>query len=239
MKIAIVLPTYNEQANIVRLIPELFEVCKKNSINLTVIVVDDNSPDGTAQSVEELKKKYCIVLIRRAGKLGLGTAYIAGFKKALEMGFGLIFSMDADFSHQPRSIPDFVNVTKKFDVVLGSRYTEGGGTSLTGYRFALSKGANFIAATLFGLKARDVTSGYRCYKAKVLKTICLDSIKTSGYSFLEEILFLCKKKGFSIGETPIFFDYRRGGESKLGQKEIPKFFFNMMRLKLGAMLEKI
>jgi dolichol-phosphate mannosyltransferase len=239
MKIAIVLPTYNEQAVISPLINEIFSVCKKSGIDCTVIVVDDNSPDGTAQSVKELQKKFNICLIERPRKMGLGTAYITGFKKAIQLGADLIFSMDADFSHQPRSIPHFVELSKKFDVVLGSRYIEGGGTSLTGYRFILSKGANFIAATLFNLKAKDVTSGYRCYKAKVLKTIGLDSIKTSGYSFLEEILFLCKKKGFSIGETPIFFDYRRSGESKLGQKEIPKFFFNMLRLKLRAMMGKI
>ncbi len=239
MKIAIVLPTYNEQANIVRLIPELFEVCKKNSIKLTVIVVDDNSPDGTAQTVLELKKKYSVLLIKRPCKMGLGTAYIAGFKKALEMGFELVFSMDADFSHQPRSIPNFVKASRNFDVVLGSRYVKGGGTSLNGYRLALSRGANFIAATLFGLKARDVTSGYRCYHSKALKGIGLDSIKTSGYSFLEEILFLCKQKGFLIGETPIFFDFRGGGESKLGQKEIINFFLNMLRLKILSMAGKI
>lgn len=236
MRIAIVLPTFNEQANVSKLIPEIFDVCKKNTIDCTVIVVDDNSPDGTAETVAELQKKYSIVLIKRKGKLGLGTAYITGFKKASDSDFDLVFSMDADFSHQPRSIPAFVRASKKFDVVLGSRYTAGGGTSLTGYRFALSKGANLIASVLLGLKARDVTTGYRCYKARVLKGIDLDSIKTSGYSFLEEILFLCQHKGFSIGETPIFFDFRRGGESKLAKKEIVKFFFNMLRLKLLSIL---
>ncbi len=239
MKIAIVLPTYNEQEHISGIITELFEVCGKHKISLTIIVVDDNSPDGTADAVQELKKKYSIVLIKRPGKMGLGTAYITGFKKALEMGFDLVFSMDADFSHQPRSIPAFVEESKKFDVVLGSRYIEGGGTSLTGYRFVLSKGANFIAATLFGLEARDLTTGYRCYKAKVLKNIGLDSIKTSGYSFLEEILVRCNRKGYSIGETPIFFDFRRSGESKLGKKEIIKFFLNMLRLKLFSVFGKI
>lgn len=238
MKIAIVLPTYNEQSNVSRLIPELFDVCKKHGINCTVIVVDDNSPDGTAETVEAMKKKYNIILVKRTGKMGLGTAYITGFKKALSMGFDLVFSMDADFSHQPRSIPAFVEASKKFDVVLGSRYIEGGGTSLTGYRLALSKGASAIAASLLGLKAKDLTTGYRCYNARVLRGIDLDSIKTSGYSFLEEILFLCKKNGFSIGETPIFFDFRRGGESKLDKKEIINFFLSMVRLKIGSVREK-
>jgi len=239
MKIAIVLPTYNEQAAVSSLIPEIFGVCGKNRIDCTVIVVDDNSPDGTAETVKELQGKYKIVLISRPKKMGLGTAYIAGFKKALEIGTDLVFSMDADFSHQPRSIPDFVEASRDFDVVLGSRYVSGGGTSMCGYRLVLSRGANFIASTLLGFKAKDITTGYRCYNAKVLKTIDLDSIKTSGYSFLEEILFVCnKQKGFSIGETPIFFDTRRSGESKLGRKEIIKFFLNMLRLKINSLFQK-
>jgi dolichol-phosphate mannosyltransferase len=145
--------------------------------------------------------------------------------------------MDADFSHQPRSIPDFVKAAKGFDVVLGSRYIPGGGTSLAGYRLTLSRGANLLAGELLGLKARDLTTGYRCSHARVLKALPLDSIKTSGYSFLEEILFQCKQKGFSIGETPIFFDFRRGGESKLAKKEILNFFANMLWLKLSALLQ--
>jgi len=230
MKIAIILPTYNEQMNIIQLIPEIFYVCKKSKLDLTVIVVDDNSPDGTAETVEEFKKNYSIVLIKRKAKLGLGTAYIAGFKKALEMNFDLIFSMDSDFSHQPRSIPVLVEASKRFDVVLGSRYISGGGSNITGYRLVLSRGANFIAGKLFGINARDLTTGFRCYRAGVLRGCGFESIKTSGYSFLEEILFLCNRKGFSIGEVPIFFDVRKSGQSKLGKKEIFNFFINMLRL---------
>ena len=234
MNIALVIPTYNEQANISQFISEVFAVSKKAKLNTTIIVVDDNSPDGTAKSVGELKEKYSIVLIKREKKLGIGTAYIAGFKKALEMDFDLVFSMDADFSHQPRSIPVLVEASKRFDVVLGSRYVSGGGSNIAGYRLILSRGANFIAGKLFGINARDLTTGFRCYRAVVLRGCGFELIRTSGYSFLEEILFLCKRKGFSIGEVPIFFDIRKSGQSKLGKKEIFNFFVNLIKLKLNS-----
>ena len=164
--------------------------------------------------------------------MGLVLLILLVLKGALEMNFDLIFSMDSDFSHQPRSIPVLVEASKRFDVVLGSRYISGGGSNITGYRLVLSRGANFIAGKLFGINARDLTTGFRCYRAGVLRGCGFESIKTSGYSFLEEILFLCNRKGFSIGEVPIFADLRRGGESKLAKKEIFNFFINMARLKL-------
>ena len=238
MKLAVVIPTYNEKSNITTLFPKIFDVCNKNGINICLIVVDDNSPDGTAKAVKKLGN-YDIELIERKGKLGIGTAYIAGFRRALELNADLIMSMDADWTHQPESIKILVGASDKFDVVIGSRYIPGGKSNITGYRLVMSKGANWFAGKLFGINAKDLTSGMRCYKAKVLRDCNFESIKTSGYSFLEEILFLCKRKGFSIGEVPIFADLRRGGESKLAKKEIFYFFINMLRLKMLSIIGKI
>lgn len=233
------MPSYNEKSNILTLSPKIFSVCKDKGLDISLIVVDDNSPDGTAKIVKDLAKKYKIILIERKGKLGIGTAYIAGFKKALEMNFDLILTMDADWTHQPESIKVLVEASKKFDVVIGSRYIPGGKSNITGYRLIMSKGANWFAGKLFGINAKDLTSGMRCYKANVLRKCGFESIKTSGYSFLEEVLFLCKRKGFSIGEVPIFADLRRGGESKLAKKEIINFFINMLRLKILSVLGRI
>ena len=236
MKISIVFPTYNERDNISRLLPEVFRICKKSNLDCNVIIVDDNSPDGTAKIAEKLAKKYDITIIQRPSKLGLGSAYITGFKKALELKSDYIFSMDADLSHQPREIQKFLQKmdSRNYDLVVGSRYMSGGGSTLRGWRKFVSKGANLLAKSILGLATSDVTTGYRCYRASSLAKIDLDSIKTSGYSFLEEILFLFVRKGFRIGETPIYFDERWVGKSKLGAMEMLMFFANLLRLKFNA-----
>ena len=228
---AVVIPTYNEASNIRLLAKEVLSVGKEFS----VIIVDDDSRDGTGKIAEELRRKSPkrVFVIHRKKKRGLGGAYIAGFKKALELNAKLVFSMDADFSHDPKVLPEFAEkISQGFDVVLGSRYIKGGGVSWTGTRLALSKGANTLAKTLLGIPANDLTTGFRCYKREVLGKIGLDSVRSNGYSFLEEVLYLCYKKGFRIGEIPIFFKNRTEGQSKLGRKEILNFFLTVIRLKL-------
>jgi len=229
-RISIVIPTYNERKNIPILIKKILNL----GLNTKIIVVDDNSPDGTGEIADRLAKKYKnkIFVIHRKGKLGLGTAYIAGFKYAIKQGSDLIFSMDGDLSHNPKYIPDFLKkINQSYDIVLGSRYIKGGDFSLNIKRKIISKSANLFAKWMLGMDVNDLTTGYRCYKRKVLESINLDSIKSGGYSFLEEILFFCKKKGFKMAETPIIFTLRKGGKSKLARKEIIKFFFTIFRLK--------
>ena len=234
----VIIPTYNEAKNIKKLVEELLGLGE----NIQIVIVDDNSQDGTAEISDELSKKYKdkVFILHREGKLGLGSAYIAGFKYAIErLDSDLIFSMDADFSHDPKYLSSFVRkVSEGYDVVLGSRYIEGGGVDWIWYRRFLSKGANSLAKTLLGLDAHDLTTGYRCYKKHVLKSIDLDNIRSDGFSFLEEVLYLSKQKGFKIGEVPIFFVDRQQGKSKLSKKEMIKFFITIIRLKLGSIIRK-
>ena len=237
MQISIVIPTYNEKENLPELIKKIVNVFEKNNLDGNVIVVDDNSPDGTGHIADQLAEKdHRIQVIHRKGKLGIGTAHIAGFKHALKHNNSdLIFSMDSDLSHDPKYLPDFINMHEKgFDVIVGSRYVDGGGVVNWGlYRKAVSKGANVLASTLLGVKVHDMTTGYRCYDRRVLEKLDLDSIKSNGYSFLEEILFFCKKEDFSISETPIIFVDRAHGKSKLSKKEMIKFFLTILRLRFG------
>lgn len=230
-KLNIVIPTYNESENIKNLLESITGIMEKNKIDYKIIIVDDNSPDGTWQIVEEImKNNKNIHLIKRAGKLGLGSAYIEGFKYAFGLNPDYIMSMDADFSHDPKYIPDFIEKIKYADIVVGSRYAKGGGVSWKLHRRIMSKGANLMARILLRLKVSDVTGAFRLYKTNMLKSIDLDSIKSDGFSFLEEILFLCKKNKAKMTETPIFFNDRREGKSKLSKKEMVKFFFTIIRL---------
>jgi dolichol-phosphate mannosyltransferase len=227
--IHIVVPTYNEAANIRVLIPKIHQAM--GGLQYEVVVVDDNSPDGTAKTAIELGKSYSVRVINRPGKLGLGTAYIAGLLHAVEQGSDLAFTMDADLSHDPAALPLFIEASKKHDVVVGSRYISGGGIpNWAWHRRVMSWGGNLLARTLLGLKPHDVTTGYRCYKPHVLKKIRLHTIKNSGYAFLEEVLFRCARHDASIGEVPIVFHERAGGKSKLGKKEIFKFLLTLFRL---------
>ena len=236
MQISIVIPTYNEKENLPELIEKISNVFKNNQLNGNIIVVDDNSPDGTGHIADRLAEKdNKIQVIHRKGKLGIGTAHIAGFKHAIEVNHSdLIFSMDSDLSHDPKYLPNFIEMHENgCDVVVGSRYVERGGVVNWGlYRKAVSKGANLLASSLLGVKVHDMTTGYRCYDKKVLEKLDLDSIRSNGYSFLEEILFYCKKENFSIGETPIIFVDRAHGKSKLSKKEMVKFFLTILRLML-------
>jgi dolichol-phosphate mannosyltransferase len=234
--VSVVIPTYNEKENIQVLVDRLIEIFKSNDINGNIVIVDDNSPDGTGELADKLAIRYKphIHVIHRNGKLGIGTAHITGFKYSLDkLNADLIFSMDSDLSHNPEYLPDFVKLhSHGYDIVVGSRYVKGGGIKNWGlHRRIMSKGANMLASTILGIKVNDMTTGYRCYSRNVLQKLNLDAIKSNGYSFLEEILYYCKKEGFKIGETPILFVDRTLGSSKLSKSEMVKFFMTILRLR--------
>lgn len=229
MLVCVVIPTYNEKENIALLLKKILST-KVSGVRFKPIVVDDNSPDGTAAIARHFKN---VVVISRPSKLGLGTAYIAGFKKAFSLGADAVFTMDADFSHDFGVAGSFIKkIRGDYDLVIGSRYIKGGGTNWGPTRIIISGGANLMAKILIGIPVSDQTSGFRCYRASILKSINPDSIKSSGYSFLEEILYKCYKKGARIAEVPIFFADRRNGKSKLERKEIVKFLITLLRLML-------
>ena len=226
----IVIPTYNEQENITRLIPEVLA----QDSGLEVLVVDDNSPDGTGDLVEAITRTNDRVhLLRRVGKLGLGTAYISGFKYALDRPeIECVFEMDADFSHRPEYLPDFLKALEKADVVLGSRYVQGGGVRNWGLaRQVLSRGGSIYSRIMLGLSAKDCTGGFRCYRRDVLAALDLDAIKSAGFGFQVEILYQCHKKGFKIKEIPILFPDREDGKSKMSKRIIFEALFLVWRLK--------
>lgn len=228
MKISVIVPTYNERENIVDLTTMLLAL----PLNLEVIIVDDNSPDGTGKAADAMRAKDKRVhVIHRAGKLGLGTAYIAGFKEALTHDTALIITMDADFSHHPKYIPALVNLSQTHHVTIGSRYVPGGGVeNWEWYRKLLSWGANQFARMVLTLKATDCTAGFRCYHRDVLLSINLDHIFSNGYSFLLEMAYKCQQLGCSFGETPIIFANRAKGSSKISQAEIFKAMYTVCRL---------
>jgi dolichol-phosphate mannosyltransferase len=214
----VVLPTYNEADNVLPLSEEVLAVAP----SIEVLVVDDNSPDGTGDLVAERgASEPRLHLLRRAGKLGLGTAYLAGFGYGLENGYDQVFTMDADFSHNPRYIPQMLASMKDHDMVIGSRYVPGGGIeNWPVHRRMLSAFANFYAGRLLRLPVHDCTSGFRCYSVEVLSTVEPFEIKASGYSFLEEMALRVSRCGFEIGEVPIVFENRRAGSSKIDSSEI-------------------
>lgn len=225
----VIVPTYNEADNLDDLVEQLLSL----PAQLGVLIVDDNSPDGTGERAEAwaARRPQHVSVVHRPGKMGLGTAYIAGFKKAFDLDANYIMTMDADFSHHPRYIPDMLNLAEHKHVVIGSRYVEGGGSrNCTWKRILLSRMANFVARTLLGLKARDATAGYRLYHREVLQSIPLEQIFSSGYSFLVEMLFMCQRRGWSIGEVPIIFEDRRKGKTKISRREVFKAQYTVLRL---------
>lgn len=226
----VIVPTYNEADNL----DELLEQILALPGSLGVIVVDDNSPDGTGELADAWSERESgrVFVIHRPAKLGLGTAYIAGFKKAiLELSAERVLTMDADFSHNPRYIPDLIALSRTKHVVIGSRYVPGGGTrNCTRKRIWLSRVANAVARGFLGLQARDATAGFRLYRREVLLSIPLDDIFSSGYSFLVEMLFLCQRRGWQIGEVPIIFEDRRKGTTKISRQEIFKAQYTILRL---------
>jgi glycosyltransferase involved in cell wall biosynthesis len=224
----VIIPTYNEKDNIVDLTYQILAL----PLDIRVVIVDDNSPDGTGQVADRLAQQCSEVsVIHRTGKLGLGTAYIAGFKMGLAEGAERLITMDADFSHHPRYIPALVALANHYHITIGSRYIpEGGVKNWEWQRRFLSWGANAFARMVLGLRARDCTAGFRCYHREVLLNVELDQIFSNGYSFLVEMIFKCQRKGFTVGEIPIVFTNRERGQSKISQKEIYKAMYTVMRL---------
>lgn len=215
-KTLIIIPTYNEIENIEKLILAI----RDKVDGISILVVDDNSPDGTGALVAKLKKDDPgLHLLSRAGKLGLGTAYIAGFKYALERDFEYIFEMDADFSHDPCYLPDFLSAIKDADLVLGSRYVPGGGVeNWPFYRKIISKGGSLYSRIILSVPYRDLTGGFKCFKRSTLEAIALDEIRSEGYSFQIEMTYRVHRKGLKIKETPIIFKDRLEGISKMSWK---------------------
>lgn len=232
----VIVPTYNEMDNIDDLIEQLLAL----PVSLGVVVVDDNSPDGTGQLADEwaARRPGEVYVLHRPGKMGLGTAYIAGFKFALGLPHvRRIMTMDADFSHNPRYIPDMIALSQEKHIVIGSRYVPGGGSlHCTWKRIMLSKVANFVAKTALGLEAMDTTAGFRLYRREVLESIPLDQIFSSGYSFLVEMLFMCQRRGWQVGEVPIIFEDRRKGTTKISRQEVFKAQYTILRLFVRRLL---
>ncbi|MFN2134849.1 MAG: polyprenol monophosphomannose synthase [Candidatus Promineifilaceae bacterium] len=232
----VIVPTYNEADNIDDLLAQLLEL----PVNLGVIVVDDNSPDGTGQKADEWSRRdpERVYVVHRPGKLGLGTAYISGFRFAIdELQAARVMTMDADFSHNPRYIPAMIAMSEEKDVVIGSRYVPGGGTlNCTWKRIWLSKIANFTARGLLGLQANDTTAGFRLYHRRVLESIPLDQVFSNGYSFLVEMLFMCQRRDWQIGEVPIVFEDRRKGTTKISRNEVLKAQYTISRLAARRLL---
>jgi dolichol-phosphate mannosyltransferase len=236
--ILIIIPTYNEAENIEFIISKIVDL---NIPNLSVLVVDDNSPDETGKIVENICKEDSRVhLIQRAGKLGLGTAYVEGFKFAIEKGFDYIFEMDADLSHDPAEIPKFLEKVKTCDLVIGSRYVAG--VNVINWplsRLLLSLGANLYTRIVTGLPIKDCTSGFKCFRREVLENIDLDKISSDGYSFQIELNYKVWKKNFKICEIPIIFVDRTKGDSKMTKKVMREAAWMVWKLRFLSLFGKI
>jgi dolichol-phosphate mannosyltransferase len=213
MKTVIVIPTYNEKNNLAELVRQIFSLAVPE---LSIIIVDDNSPDGTGAIAESIKAKIAgVEVIHRARKEGLGSAYVAGFKAALAQGADYIMEMDADFSHDFQYIPVFLREIAQADLVLGSRYVDGGAIKNWGLiRRAVSWLGNIYARAILGVPIRDLTGGFKCYRRAVLEKIDLDSLDSQGYVFQIETTYLVWKNGLEVREIPIIFTERESGKSK-------------------------
>jgi dolichol-phosphate mannosyltransferase len=228
----VIIPTYNERENIKPLCEQVLAqlpVCD-------ILIVDDGSPDGTGALCDELHaREPRIRVLHRSGKLGLGTAYIAGFRYALEHGYEYIFEMDADFSHDPAYLPSLLAAAKEgADVVIGSRRIPGGGTENWGaIRQLVSSGGSLYARTILGLPVRDLTSGFKCFRRRVLETIDLDAVRSNGYSFQIEVTYRASQAGFRIAEVPIVFVDRRVGQSKMSGTIFAEALTMVWKLRLG------
>lgn len=236
-KSLVIVPTFDELENIRKLIPEVLS--QDESIHL--LIVDDGSPDGTGNYVEEeSKKNHRIHLLKREKKMGLGTAYLAGFKYALQNDYVFIFEMDADFSHDPNELKNFLAAIKENDLVLGSRYING--VRVLNWpmaRLLLSFFASVYTRLITGLPVRDATGGFKCFRRKVLESIDLNKIKSNGYSFQIEMTFKAYAKGFKIKEIPIVFADRVKGKSKMSKKIVREAVTMVWKLRLQHMFGKL
>jgi dolichol-phosphate mannosyltransferase len=236
-RVLIVMPTYNERENVPAIVPMVLS----QHPGIHVLIVDDNSPDGTGELADEMSARdERIQVLHRSGKLGLGTAYIAGFKWALERDYDLVFEMDSDFSHNPDHIPQFLEAAQEYDLVLGSRYLKG--VTVVNWpmsRLLLSFFANKYSRFVTGLPFSDTTGGFKCYRRSVLQSIDLDAIRSEGYSFQIETSFRAWRKGFKIGEITIVFTDRSEGSSKMSGKIIREAVWRVWKLRLMRLVGKL
>ena len=234
----VIVPTYNERFNIARLIPAILA----QDSSLEVLIVDDGSPDGTGDIVDGIAANNTRVhIIHRAAKLGLGTAYIAGFRWALERKYDLVFEMDADFSHNPERLPEFLEAIKEADLVLGSRYQDGH-VNVVNWpmsRLFLSYAANIYARGVTGLPVFDATGGFKCFRRNVLESIDLNSVRSNGYAFQIEMSFRAWKRGFRLVEIPIIFVDRTEGISKMSKKIVREAIWMVWRLRWWGLTGRI
>ncbi|MEY4608873.1 MAG: hypothetical protein RL625_1090 [Gemmatimonadota bacterium] len=234
----VITPTYNERTNV----PTLIERVLAQDPRLEMLFVDDNSPDGTGGLIEEIASREPRVhLLRRAGKLGLGTAYRDGFRWALARDYELIFEMDADFSHDPAHLPEFLQAAERADFVLGSRYLDGKVTVVNWpmSRLLLSYGANIYARLVTGMKLWDATGGFKCFHRRVLAAIDLDAVRSTGYGFQIEMSFRAMRKGFRPVEIPIVFADRTEGESKMSGQIVREAITMVWRLRWWALTGRL
>ncbi|HET6273804.1 MAG TPA: polyprenol monophosphomannose synthase [Bacteroidota bacterium] len=236
-KALVVIPTYNEAENVPRLIPTVLG----KAPNLDVLVVDDGSPDGTAGLVRDMMSVDSrIHLLERPGKMGLGTAYVAGFKFAIEHQYDYVFEMDADFSHSPKELPNFLKKMEDYDLVIGSRYINGVRVlNWPMQRLLLSYFANIYTRIITGLPVHDATGGFKCYRRTVLESIDLDAIKSNGYAFQIEISYKVWKRGFRIVEIPIIFLDRRSGTSKMSKSIVYEAVFMLWKLRFRSIFQRL
>jgi dolichol-phosphate mannosyltransferase len=238
MKALVIIPTYNEMENLPRIVPDVLS----RDARLHVLVVDDNSPDGTGQLADKMASESSgrIFVLHRERKAGLGQAYLAGFRWALERDFDLMFEMDADFSHDPKYLPDFLKAIENADLVIGSRYISG--VNVVNWpmgRLLLSYYANVYSRIVTGLPLRDGTGGFKCFRRKVLEAINLDRVRSNGYAFQIEMSFRALKKGFKIVEIPIVVVDRQAGTSKMSKKIVREAIWMVWRLRLWSIFGRL
>lgn len=234
----VIVPTYNESENVTRIVPRILD----QDPRLEVLVVDDNSPDGTGELADELAAENPRVhVLHRPGKEGLGRAYLAGFAWALARDYAFVFEMDADFSHDPMHLPEFLAAIRDADLVLGSRYRDGKVTVVNWpmTRLMLSYGANIYARAVTGLRLGDGTGGFKCFRREVLQAIPLDQVRSNGYAFQIEMSFRAWKKGFRIAEIPIVFHDRTEGESKMSKRIVREAIWMVWRLRWWAITGRV
>lgn len=231
-KILLLLPTYNEKANLEKMVKEIFSFLPGTDI----LVIDDSSPDGTGEVAEELSKKIKqLQVLHRAKKLGLGSAYLEGFRYALSKDYQAVIQMDADCSHSPSALPGLIKELDSCDCVIGSRYVQGGGIKgWSWHRLLLSQCANFYCRTILGVPIQDLTGGFRALKRKVLESLELNQILSEGYAFQIELNWRIFKYGFRIQEIPIIFSERAGGKSKFGFPIILEALWIVWKLKFSS-----
>ncbi len=234
MKTLIVLPTFNEAENLPKLVQAIFSL---QEVDISLLIVDDNSPDGTGQIADQLAEQYPerISVMHRTGKQGLASAYIQGFRHALEMDVDAIGMMDSDFSHAPEKLPEMIDALQSADLVIGSRYVAGGSVDRHWpiWRKGLSAFGNFYARTILGMRINDVTTGYRLWRAEKMRTFPLERVLSSGYIFLVEMAYLASRLGFTIKEVPIYFADRKWGESKMNLRIQIEAAFRVWQVKFA------